>query len=84
MTLPLGLACLWLILANLIGMLPSRDKHWRAAYALIAVGVPLLGWLTWETGPLIGLLFLAAAGSVLRWPVYFLARWVKSMVVRNR
>lgn len=46
MTLPLALCLLWLIAANLIGMLPSRDRHWRAAYFLIAVGLPLLGWLT--------------------------------------
>ena len=77
MTLPLILCLLWLIVANLIGMLPSRDLHWRAAYVLIAVGVPLLGWLTWTGGPLIGMLILAAAASVLRWPVYFLGRWLR-------
>lgn len=84
MTVPLALCLIWLIAANLIGMLPTRDKHWRAAYALIAIGLPLLAWLTWEAGVLIGLLFLAAAGSVLRWPVYFLGRWLKSMVLRGR
>lgn len=77
MTLPLALCLLWLIAANLIGMLPSRDRHWRAAYILIAVGLPLLGWLTWEAGPIAGLLMLAAAASILRWPVYFLWRWVR-------
>lgn len=82
MTLPLALCLLWLILANLIGMLPSRDLHWRAAYLLIAVGVPLLGWLTWEAGLVAGLLFLAAAGSILRWPVYFLGRWLRRLLFR--
>lgn len=77
MKLALLLALLWLIAANLVGMLPTRDKHWRAAYGLIAPGVPLLGWLTWEAGPIIGLVFLAAAASILRWPVYFLGRWVR-------
>lgn len=77
MTLPISLAFLWLIAANLIGMLPTRDKHWRAAYLMIAIGVPLLGWLTWASGPIIGLVFLAAAGSILRWPVYFLGRWLR-------
>lgn len=80
MTLPISLALIWLIVANLIGMLPSRDKHWRAAYVMIAIGVPLLGWLTWEAGPLIGLVFLAAAASILRWPVVFLWRWVKQRI----
>lgn len=80
MTLPISLALIWLIVANLIGILPSRDKHWRAAYVMIAIGVPLLGWLTWEAGPLIGLVFLAAAASILRWPVVFLWRWVKQRI----
>lgn len=80
MTLPLTLAlalCLvWLVAANLIGMLPSRDYHWRAAYVMIAIGLPLLGWLVWEGGLIVGLLILLAAGSVLRWPVVCLARWL--------
>jgi hypothetical protein len=40
----LAVAFLWLVLANVIAMFPSRDHHWRSAYALIAIGVPLLGW----------------------------------------
>jgi hypothetical protein len=46
--LPLALSLVWLIAANVIAMFPSRDKHWRVAYVLIAVGVPILGWATWE------------------------------------
>ena len=65
----LAAACLWLIAANLIAMLPSRDQHWRAAYALIAVGVPILGWVTMTGGPLWGLAVLIGGASVLRWPL---------------
>ena len=78
MTLPLGLACLWLIAANLIAMLPSRDQHWRAAYGLIAVGIPVLGWLTWVAGPFLGMAFLAAGASLLRWPLVHLWRRIRS------
>ncbi|PZQ96864.1 MAG: hypothetical protein DI533_14965 [Cereibacter sphaeroides] len=74
MTWALVAAFLWLVVANVIGMLPSRDHHWRAAYVLIAVGIPILGWVTYESGPLWGLAMLAAGASVLRWPVYFLFR----------
>ena len=77
MTLPFGLACLWLIVANLIAMLPSRDHHWRAAYALIAVGIPVLGWLTWGAGPFWGMAFRAAGASLLRWPLVHLWRWLR-------
>lgn len=79
MSLSLLSALLWLIAANVLGMLPSKDHHWRRAYVLIALGVPLLGWLTVQNGPWIALLFLAAGMSVLRWPVIYLARWVRSL-----
>ncbi|MDZ4310638.1 MAG: DUF2484 family protein [Cypionkella sp.] len=71
---------IWLVVANLIGMLPSKDHHWRNAYGLIAVGVPLLVWLTYENGPWWGLAFLIAAGSVLRWPLLYLWRWIRARV----
>jgi Protein of unknown function (DUF2484) len=76
--LPLALSFLWLVGANVLAMFPSRDHHWRAAYALIAIGIPLLGWVTWTNGPVIGLVLLAAGASVLRWPVVYLWRWVKA------
>ncbi len=76
----LGLACLWLIAANVIAMFPSKDHHWRAAYLLIAIGIPLIGWVTLENGPWWGLALLAAGASVLRWPVIYLWRWVRRRV----
>jgi hypothetical protein len=75
--LPLALCLIWLVAANVIGMFPSKDLHWRAAYVLIAIGVPLLGWVTWESGPVVGLLLLAAGASILRWPVVYLWRWLR-------
>ncbi|WP_426034102.1 DUF2484 family protein [Cypionkella sp. TWP1-2-1b2] len=71
---------MWLVAANLIGMLPSKDYHWRNAYCLIAVGMPLLIWLIYENGPWWGLAFLIAAGSVLRWPLRYLWRWLRARV----
>lgn len=80
MSLSLIAAFLWLIAANVIGLLPTRDYHWRAAYILIAVGIPILGWVTYENGPIWGMVMAAGGASVLRWPLYFLARWVKRKV----
>jgi hypothetical protein len=77
MTLPLTLCCLWLITANVMAMFPSRDLHWRAAYWLIAIGIPLVGWVTYEGGPVIGMLVLAAGASILRWPVVYFWRWLR-------
>ena len=82
MMLPLIAGCLWLITANLIAMFPSRDHHWTNAYILIEIGVPLLGWIGWTHGPLVALAFLLGGMSVLRWPVYFVARWFRSVLSR--
>jgi hypothetical protein len=75
MTLSLVLACVWALLATAIAVLPRRT-HWPGAVGLIATGIPLVGYVTWENGPFLGLLVLAAGVSVLRWPLLFLGRWV--------
>ena len=80
MTLSLILALGWLVLANVIGMFPSKRKHWPAAYVLITVGLPLLGWVFWQNGLWIGFAVLIAAMSILRWPVRYLIRWLTGMV----
>ncbi len=54
MSLSLILACLWAVAANVIGMFPSKRNHWPAAYVLIALGIPLLGFITLQHGPWIG------------------------------
>jgi hypothetical protein len=77
MTPSLIAGLIWLVVANVIAMFPSRDHHWRAAYILIALGIPLVGWVTYEAGPIWGLFMLAAGVSVLRWPVVYLWRWIK-------
>ena len=84
MTLSLTLAFLWVVVANVSAMIPSKDNYWTRAYALIAVGVPLLGYVTYENGPVWGLIFLAAGASMLRWPVVYLGRWVTRMVRGQR
>jgi hypothetical protein len=68
-------ACLWLLAANVVGLIPSRRRHWPQAYALIAIGLPVLVWVFSENPPWIGALVLLAGASILRWPVYFLLRW---------
>lgn len=67
----------WAIVANVIAMFPSRRGHWPAAWVLIAVGIPLVGWVTFQNGPFVGLVVLAAGISVLRWPVRYLLDRVK-------
>jgi hypothetical protein len=80
MSVPLIFVLVWLVAANVLAMIPSRDSHWSRAYLLIAVGVPLLGWVTWVDGPVIGLIAMAAGASVLRWPLILLGRWARRRI----
>ncbi|WP_413877259.1 DUF2484 family protein [Albidovulum sp.] len=70
-------ACLWAVAATVVAMLPTRDRHWRAAYVLITAGIPILGWVTYQNGPWAGLIVLAAGASILRWPLVYLWRWLR-------
>ncbi len=83
MTPSLLCAALWLLAANVMAMIPSKDNLWQRAYLLIAVGIPLLGWVTYQNGPWVGLLVMAAGASVLRWPVIYLTRWIKRLAGRH-
>ncbi|NSX54181.1 DUF2484 family protein [Parasulfitobacter algicola] len=71
------LCCIWVVVANVLAMIPSKDNHWTRAYFLIAIGAPLLGYVIYQNGPWVGLLFLVAAMSVLRWPAIYLWRWIR-------
>ena len=73
-------ACVWLIVANVIAMFPSKRKHWPAAYVLITIGLPILAWVYVENGIWVALLALIAAASILRWPVRFALRWMGRVV----
>lgn len=77
MSTSLILALAWLVLANVIGMFPSRKNHWPAAYALIAIGIPILGYVIYQNGPFVGLLALIGGASILRWPLIYLWRWLR-------
>ncbi len=83
MNWPVAAACLWLIVANVIAMFPSRDHHWRNAYALIALGLPIVVWVGISVGWLLAVVFLGAGASVLRWPVIFLGRWLRRIASRS-
>ncbi|MCG6902227.1 MAG: DUF2484 family protein [Rhodobacter sp.] len=77
MSLSLTFACLWVLIACVTAMFPSKRNHWPAAYVLIATGIPLLGYVTLQHGPWIALLVAAAGCSILRWPVIYMVRWVR-------
>ena len=80
MNILLVLACFWALVANVLTMTPSKIYDWRNARILIGLGIPLLGFLTFENGPSIGHVVLIAAMSMLLWPSVYLSRRIKSRV----
>jgi hypothetical protein len=83
MSYSLSAACCWIILAAVLAAIPSNDNHWRRAYALMAIGAPLLVWVFVQDGIVFGLIFSAAAASVFRWPLRYLFAWVLRQVKRR-
>jgi hypothetical protein len=77
MNLSLTLAFLWVIVACVGAMFPSKRHHWPLAYVLMAVGAPLLVYVAYENGPWVAIAVFLAGVSILRWPVRYLWRWAK-------
>lgn len=77
------LACLWALIAAAVALGPRR-WHWPAAYALIVCGIPLVGFVTLQNGPVAGMVVLAGGVSMLRWPMRFLGRWVMRQLHHGR
>ena len=77
------LGCLWIVIANVLALIPSRDNHWARAYGLIAIGIPLLVYIGYTNGAYVAVAFLIGGASVLRWPVIYLARWSRRVIGRT-
>ena len=71
----------WVVLAGLLSSFPSKRKHWPLAYALIALGLPILIW-AFAADPIVGLVGLVAGALILRWPLRYALRWLLRTVAR--
>lgn len=74
---PLFAVLLWWVVAIVMRLVPSRDNHWQRAYILIGLGIPLVIWVAVTHNILVGLVVLVSGASVVRWPIYYLFRWIK-------
>ncbi|MBT2131065.1 DUF2484 family protein [Aliiroseovarius lamellibrachiae] len=79
MTFSLVLACLWVIGAAIAALFPSGDKHWKTAYVLAAVGLPLWLFIVYENGIWAGAVTGLAGALVLRWPLIYFGRWLRRL-----
>ena len=77
MSYSISAAACWVVLAAVLAAIPSNDNHWRRAYALMALDLPILVWVFWENGLWVGLVCLVGFASFLRWPVRFAWAWLR-------
>jgi hypothetical protein len=80
MSLSIVAALVWMVAVNLRAMFPSKDNHWKFAYAMIAIGVPILIWVYLDHGLVLAAILLLGAMWVMRWPVIYLTRWLRRQV----
>ena len=67
MAVSLLLASIWIVAALRTGGVPDRVQL-QASWVLIATGIPLLGLVTLQLGPIAGLLGLALGAFLIRGP----------------
>lgn len=68
-----AMVLVWMLAANLPLLLQGHRRR-AAGYALVPLGVPILGYVTWQAGPVWGLSLLAVGALMLRWPPLVLWR----------
>lgn len=68
--------CLWVVSAWVLQTVLTARQSWPAAYGLILVGLPILVWVALDDGWWMALVGLLVMGSVLRWPLRYLGRWI--------
>ncbi|GGH52107.1 DUF2484 family protein [Frigidibacter albus] len=69
----LALVLIWMLAANVPLLVADRRRR-AAGYALVLLGVPILGYVTWQVGPVWGLILLGLGAAMLRWPPLTLGR----------
>ncbi|QBY00952.1 DUF2484 family protein [Rhodophyticola sp. CCM32] len=73
MSLSLTFACLWVLAAAIVAMLPMRHQY-IPGIALLILSLPLIGYVAWQHGPLLVLLVVFAVLSMFRRPLLYFAR----------
>lgn len=79
MSLSFIAALCWMVVVNLGAMFPSKDNHWRFAYVMIALAVPVLIGIFVQHGLLLAVVFFLAGMWIMRWPVIYLGRWLRKV-----
>ena len=73
MSVSLTLACLWVLAAAIVAMLPMRHQYLPGTTLLI-LSIPLAVYVASQHGPLLVLLVVFAVLSMFRRPLIYFAR----------
>jgi Protein of unknown function (DUF2484) len=73
MSLPLIIACLWVLAAAATAMLPMR-RQYAPGITLLVLAPFLIGWLAWSYGAWVGILAVLAFASMFRNPLIYFAK----------
>ncbi len=79
MTPSLVAAFVWLLVANLRAMFPSKDHLWKFAYVMIGLGIPILIGVAIQNSIWLALVLLGMGAWIMRWPVIYFWRWIKKV-----
>lgn len=82
MTLPIVLACLWVLAATITAFLPMR-RQFAPGLALLIAAPVLIVWLAVETNVWIGLAAFAGFVSMFRNPLRYLVKMALGKAGRN-
>nr|WP_256447741.1 DUF2484 family protein [Paracoccus marinaquae] len=64
-----AIAALWALLACLVPFWAERYRF-HAFWVMVFLGVPVLGWLTLQWGPGVGVAAFALGLAILFWPPF--------------
>ncbi len=73
MSTPLTLACIWVLAATAVALLPYR-RQMVPGLALLIVAPVLIGWIGWVHGWIWSAVALLAFGSMFRRPLIYFGR----------
>ena len=73
MSVSLTLACLWVLAAAIVAMLPMRHQY-LPGITLLILSIPLAVYVALQHGPLLVLLVVFAVLSMFRRPLIYFAR----------
>jgi len=76
-------ALLWIGIATIVALCP-RAYHPPGAFMLMLLLFPLIPFLWIAANPFVAVMFTLGVCSILRWPLYYIGRELRSLLTGKR